>query len=183
MRYIFLSVLSFFEKVDRSEFKPLLATVAIATGMQIAYWPLLRVGEQIPDTRLFGFNGNDLKELYDRWDPTCQKAYMQGNTMDLFLLVPSYTITLGSWLYHQAQDAGKPVELSLIFIIAAISDIIETIVLGRACLLHPAVLDERIVLAGSLGQQIKWISLGLGTLLILFNSITSDSRLKLQKNS
>lgn len=176
-------MLSLFDKVDRSEFRPLLVTLAIVAVMQIAYWPLTSIGEMIPDVRFFGFNNKDLHELYEGWDQMCQKAYIQGNTIDLFLLIPSYTVTLGSWLYRQARNAGKPIQLSLIFLIAAIGDTVETIILGRACLVHPDVLDEKLILVGSLGQQIKIISLGFGTLLLLRNAVKSPIHQTIEKEA
>ncbi len=121
----------------------------------------------LPD-EWFGFDGDDLYGFYEGLGSTLQKAYMRTAMIDFFIIMPLYFTVLGSWLYHIASKTKHDKKLSLLFAIAVIGDLFETFVLQQACLVHPDRLSNSLIALGSLGQKVKWISVGIGLLLTLY---------------
>lgn len=121
----------------------------------------------LPD-EWFGFNGDDLFDFYEALGITLQKAYMRTAMIDFFIIMPLYFTVLGSWLYHIASKTKNDKRLSLLFAIAVIGDVLETYVLQQACLMHPHRLNDSLIAVGSIGQRVKWISVGIGLLLTLY---------------
>lgn len=130
----------------------------------------------LPD-EWFGFDGDDLYDFYEVLGNKLQKAYMRTAMIDFLIIMPLYFTVLGSWLYHIASKTKNDKRLSLLFAIAVIGDVFETYVLQQACLEHPVRLSDSLIALGSLGQKVKWISVGIGLLLTLyFHAFTSRTK-------
>lgn len=98
-------------------------------------------------------------------------AYLDTARWDLMLVIPTYSVLLGSLLHKECKKAGISPKLSLIVLLATIGDILETVGCGYATknfLATPLTRKQmRIV---SSGNKVKWVSLGAGIsmLVILF---------------
>jgi hypothetical protein len=119
----------------------------------------------------FGFTNNNLKHLYGGWGEAGRSIYLHLNLLD-FVFIPCYTLLVGTLLVlavsTQAQLSGLMPVLTVIPIITAIGDIIETSILRRTASIFPDLVGETAIHLGSLAQQMKWTFLGINVFLVSF---------------
>lgn len=90
-------------------------------------------------------------------------AYLDVVKLDIFTITPLYSTLLGSLLYKECKRAGISPKLSLIFLLAAIGDLVETVGCGYATknFLKIPLTGNQLMMT-STGNRVKWMSLGAG---------------------
>lgn len=91
---------------------------------------------------------------------------------DLFPFMEAYTISLGSFMLKESETAKRGEKLALIFPLAMMCDLVETLLNGYATREFPNRIDDRLVQLSSIANQVKWIlfASGLSILSYLFVS-------------
>jgi hypothetical protein len=152
----------------------------------------------------FGFTNDYLKHLYAGWGEAGRSIYLHLTLLD-FVFIPCYTLLVGTLLVlttssqaqlsgtlsvlptsNQAKMSGSLSKLSSVLtvipIIIAIGDIIETSILRRTASIFPDLVGETVIHVGSLAQQMKWTFVGLNIFLVSFFG-TKGLKQKLSRKS
>ncbi len=112
----------------------------------------------IPDVWFGLAKPNDLiSNFFNGLGEEGRDAYRSLSSWDYFPYMESYVILLGSLLIRAARKTGVREEVAYAAPIIMIFDVVENIVLGRACDLSPNSLDATWLLIGSLANQMKWL--------------------------
>ena len=130
-----------------------------------------------PDYR-FGYTYEDLYEFYDAIGPEGCEFYKKHALVDLFPYMQTYALIGGAFLLNQLRPLNWNAKVALIFPMAMVMDIIETIIPAHGCNLYfpgGRKLSKELVEAAASANQLKWTQFGLGmtllSVLFLYNSI------------
>lgn len=116
--------------------------------------------------------GIQIKRLYDYLAGIGVQgrfAYLDTAQWDLMLVIPTYSVLLGSLLHKECKKAGISPKLSLIVLLATIGDILETVGCGYATknfLTTPLTRKQMRIVSN--GNKAKWVSLGAGISMLVF---------------
>lgn len=121
-----------------------------------------------PPDLWFGIPPRKLYDYFAGIGAEGRAAYLAMVSTDVMPVMPAYTLLLGSLLYRECRTANAPNFLVLIFPLTMIFDAIETIGCGHAAKLFPKRLKPTYLNLISLGNQLKWISLGIGCIILSF---------------
>ena len=121
-----------------------------------------------PPDLWFGIPPRKLYDYFAGIGSEGRAAYQAMVSFDVMPCMPSYTLLLGSLLYRECKTANAPTFLVLIFPMTMIFDAIETIGCGHAAKLFPRRLKGAYLDLINLGNQLKWISLGIGCIVLSF---------------
>jgi hypothetical protein len=126
-------------------------------------------GTSVPDLH-FGFSVDEMRDMYRAWGAEGCNAYYEAASMDLFPLMESYTLCLGSLLVLVARRQGLKDRISMIALAVMLCDVGETFILRRGCRNPPPYLPSSTIKLSSLCNILKWIllSVSLGILSLLF---------------
>lgn len=125
-------------------------------------------GIDIPDA-WFGCNSANGDELYNYLSmlgPQGRKAYLNINTLDFVIYMPSYALLLRTLILRQCRwQAGISKTSSWISNgvgIVVCFDVVESLIFGYATRQFPNRLDSSLLMIASIANQGKWMSLLLG---------------------
>eukprot|EP00980_Cylindrotheca_fusiformis_P017918 scaffold5688_cov104-Cylindrotheca_fusiformis.AAC.4 len=114
---------------------------------------------RVPSKKLYSY----LAEIGDGG----REAYLDITIFDFFPYMPAYTLFFGSLLYLQCETAGISTRLSLVFVVAVMCDVIETAGFHYATKMFRTSLEQQYMIVISTANVLKWISLGIGFILLL----------------
>jgi hypothetical protein len=142
-------------------------------------------GTSVPDLHFFGFAVDELRDMYRAWGEEGCNAYYEAASIDLFPLMESYTLCLGSLLVLGARRQGIKDRISMIALAVMICDVGETFILRSGCRNPPEYLSSSMIKLSSLCNILKWIllsaSLGILSLLFLLKGKNSPKILPARK--
>lgn len=136
----------------------------------VMFWILIpfekKYGGGHPPDLWFGISDNKLYDYLNEIGPDGRKGYAKLNAWDLFPYMWGYTILFGSLLYRQCQKSKISTNLSLIYILAVLSDCLESFICRHATKTFPERIHPDLLTLASLGNQMKWLSFLLGKLIL-----------------
>ena len=127
---------------------------------------LLSFGAGPPPDLWCGYNSEQIYEWLEKIGPKGRKQYLEMVVWDLFPYMESYTILLGSVLLKECESAKRKSEVALVFPLAMMFDLVETLANGYATTQFPDRIDARVVEVSSIANQLKWVSFGVGLLML-----------------
>jgi len=132
-----------------------------------------------PDLR-FGFQEDELNAWYDALGESGRFQYLYQCAWDLFPFMESYTLLLGALLYQNAQQAGWNPAIAWIIPIGMMFDVVETSIAAYGCQAYPDVLVTINIVFSSMANQLKWLSIGTGLMLLsvlfLYNTFVASTQ-------
>lgn len=139
-------------------------------------------GGNDPPDLWFGIKGSRLYDYVAGIGKEGRSAYLSMVQWDVMPTMPTYSTLLGSLTYKECKKAGLSPKWSLVFFLAVICDLIETLGCGYVAKNFPMKYKKNHLLLVSYGNQLKWISLAVGitafALLFLTNLISRKASSK-----
>ena len=108
----------------------------------------------------------DLNHLYDIWTPKLHKAYVRASIVDFCLIMPGFTLMLGSMLLTSAQRLGLSENLAHLVTVAFLSDVAETSLSMYGSIIYPTRMPDMLVRLACVAGQAKWIMCYVAVLVI-----------------
>lgn len=121
-----------------------------------------------PPDLWFGYDSDSVYSWLEKVGPNGRSCYMDMVAWDLFPYMEAYTILLGSFMLKESETAKRGEKLALIFPLAMMCDLVETVLNGYATREFPNRIDDRLVQLSSIANQIKWILFASGLLILSY---------------
>ncbi|KAL7494394.1 hypothetical protein ACHAWT_007020 [Skeletonema menzelii] len=149
--------------------KPLLIasglTEALSVGVMIRRSGYLQstFGGGNPPDLWIGIPEEKLYNYLDVIGDGGRETYRKINSWDFFPYMPAYMIFYGALLLIQCRSAQAS-DISWLFLIAMVCDIIETGTFNYAANQFPEHISSTIVRLASIANELKWVSFGFGAI-------------------
>lgn len=173
------------ERVASSNFLFSIAVIVELVSIHLMYQFVEQIkdlGRGPPPDMRFGYTQDELYAWYEGIGEEGRKLYLSMVRFDLFPYMATYAVLLGAITLNLARQAQMPDKIALIFPIAMWFDFMETVIPGYGANLYPKRLPEFVVLVAIGGNQLKWLSFGVGmailTALFLYTSVRPSVAIK-----
>ena len=109
----------------------------------------------------------DLNHLYNIWTPALHKAYVRASIIDFCLIMPGFTLLLGSMLIIAARRLNISENVAHLMTVAYMSDVAETSISVYGSMIYPSRLPLLVVRFASIAGQSTWIMCYVAVLIIV----------------
>mmetsp|Transcript_8714 Transcript_8714/g.10990 ORF Transcript_8714/g.10990 Transcript_8714/m.10990 type:complete len:186 (+) Transcript_8714:74-631(+) len=142
----------------------LLEIISVAFMMHKLNHVVMAFGAGAPPDFRFGYKPRDFYVWLEKIGPYGRKQYLDMVMWDLFPYMECYTLLIGSLLLKECEVANRKIDMVMVMPFAMAFDVVETLLNGYVTLQFPHKVDDYMIVASSVANQLKWISLGSGAL-------------------